>query len=94
MTETKSTKATAGHYQAVMKDRLIFDSHEYVKRMTSPHFSPGDAMIAPDFLRQRVPATMSVSGIRLRKHVPAGAKKTSKDVSSAVCDDAMAGMLS
>ena len=38
----------------------------------SPHFSPSAVMIAPDFLRQRVPATMSVSGIRLRKHVPVG----------------------
>ena len=28
----------------------------------SPHFSPSDAVIAPDFLRQRVPATESVSG--------------------------------
>ena len=26
----------------------------------SPDFSPGDAMIAPDFLRQRAPATESI----------------------------------
>ena len=44
-------------------------------------------MIAPDFLRQRVPATENVSGIRLRKHVPVGAKKTSEGASSAVCSD-------
>ena len=43
MTETKSTKATAGHYQAVMKDRLIFDSHEYVKRMTGGGFNEQQA---------------------------------------------------
>ena len=28
---------------------------------TSPHFSPGDAMNAPDFCRQRVPATESIA---------------------------------
>ena len=27
----------------------------------SPHFSPVDAMIAPDFLRQRAPATESIA---------------------------------
>ncbi|MCY4363836.1 MAG: hypothetical protein OXE42_16920 [Gammaproteobacteria bacterium] len=43
MTETKSQKATAGHYQAVMKDSLIFDSHEYVKRMTSGGFNEQQA---------------------------------------------------
>ncbi len=29
--------------------------------MTNPYFSPGDAMIAQDFLRQRVPATESIT---------------------------------
>ena len=29
--------------------------------MANPHFSPGDAMIAQDFLRQRVPATESIT---------------------------------
>ena len=28
--------------------------------MTNPDFLPGDAMIAPDFSRQRVPATESI----------------------------------
>ena len=43
MTETKPIGATAGHYQAVEKDTLIFDSHEYVKRMTDGGFNEQQA---------------------------------------------------
>ena len=43
MTETKPIEATAGHYQAVMKDTLIFDSHGYVKRMTDGGFNEQQA---------------------------------------------------
>ena len=30
-------------------------------KSTNPHISPGDAVIAPDFLRQWVPATESIA---------------------------------
>ena len=43
MTETKPIGATAGHYQAVVKDTLIFDSHGYVKRMTDGGFNEQQA---------------------------------------------------
>ena len=43
MAKTKSTQANEGHYQAVMKDRLIFDSHGYVKRMTDGGFNEQQA---------------------------------------------------
>ena len=43
MTETKPIGATAGHYQAVMKDTLVFDSHGYVKRMTDGGFDEQQA---------------------------------------------------
>ncbi len=43
MTETKPIGATTGHYQAVMKDTLIFDSHGYVKRMTDGGFNEQQA---------------------------------------------------
>ena len=43
MSVSKSTKAAAGHYQALMKGRLIFDSHGYVKRMTSGGFNEQQA---------------------------------------------------
>ena len=43
MTETKPIEAAAGHYQAVMKDTLIFDSHGYVKRMTDGGFNEQQA---------------------------------------------------
>lgn len=43
MTETKPIEATAGHYQAVMKETLIFDSHGYVKRMTDGGFNEQQA---------------------------------------------------
>ena len=43
MAETKSTIANESHYQAVMKDRLVFDSHEYVKRMTDGGFNEQQA---------------------------------------------------
>ena len=43
MTETKLIGATAGHYQAVVKDTLIFDSHGYVKRMTDGGFNEQQA---------------------------------------------------
>ena len=43
MNVPKSTKATTGHYQALMKGRLIFDSHGYVKRMTGGGFNEQQA---------------------------------------------------
>ena len=43
MTETKPIGATAGHYQAVVKDTLVFDSHGYVKRMTDGGFNEQQA---------------------------------------------------
>lgn len=43
MTETKPIGATVGHYQAVVKDTLIFDSHGYVKRMTDGGFNEQQA---------------------------------------------------
>ena len=43
MTETKPIETTAGHYQAVMKDTLVFDSHGYVKRMTDGGFNEQQA---------------------------------------------------
>ena len=43
MTETKPIGATAGPYQAVVKDTLIFDSHGYVKRMTDGGFNEQQA---------------------------------------------------
>ena len=43
MSVPESTKAAAGHYQAPMKGRLIFDSHGYVKRMTSGGFNEQQA---------------------------------------------------
>ena len=43
MSVPESTKAATGHYQALMKGRLIFDSHGYVKRMTSGGFNEQQA---------------------------------------------------
>ena len=43
MTETKPIEATAGHYQAVMKETLVFDSHGYAKRMTDGGFNEQQA---------------------------------------------------
>ena len=43
MSVPESTKASTGHYQALMKGRLIFDSHGYVKRMTSGGFNEQQA---------------------------------------------------
>ena len=43
MSVPKSTKTTTGHYQALMKGRLIFDSHGYVKRMTGGGFNEQQA---------------------------------------------------
>lgn len=43
MSVPKSTKATTGHYQALMKGRLVFDSHGYVKRMTGGGFNEQQA---------------------------------------------------
>ena len=43
MSVPKSTKATPGHYQALMKGRLIFDSYGYVKRMTGGGFNEQQA---------------------------------------------------
>ncbi len=43
MSVTKSAETTPGHYQALAKDRLIFDSHGYVKRMTDGGFNEQQA---------------------------------------------------
>ena len=43
MTDKKPIGAAAGHYQAVMKDALTFDSHGYVKRMTDGGFNEQQA---------------------------------------------------
>ena len=43
MTETKPIEATAGHYQAVMKETLVFDSHGHAKRMTDGGFNEQQA---------------------------------------------------
>ena len=43
MSVPESAKAATGHYQALMKGRLIFDSHGYVKRMTSGGFNEQQA---------------------------------------------------
>ena len=51
----------------------IYKRHRFPPDIISPDFSPGDAMIAQDFLCQLAPAT-------------AGAKKTSEGASSAVCN--------
>ena len=43
MSVSKSAETTPGHYQALAKDRLIFDSHGYVKRMTDGGFNEQQA---------------------------------------------------
>ena len=43
MTDTKPIGETTGHYQAVLKDTLVFDSHGYVKRMTDGGFNEHQA---------------------------------------------------
>ena len=43
MSVAKSTETTPGHYRALAKDRLIFDSHGYVKRMTDGGFNEQQA---------------------------------------------------
>ena len=43
MSVPKSAETTPGHYQALAEDRLIFDSHGYVKRMADGGFNEQQA---------------------------------------------------
>ena len=53
----------------------------------SLHFSPGDAIMAPDFCLQRVLATEERSrALRSREHVRLEGEKTSQDAASTVCN--------
>ncbi len=63
-------------------------------KTVSPHISPSDAKIAPDFVRLRVTVNESIVVLWLSKQAPAGAQKTSEGASSAVCYLEKAAVLS